>query len=318
MQLQFLGTGAGMPSKTRNVTAIALNLLNENGEIWLFDCGEATQHQILHTAIKPRKITKIFITHLHGDHILGLPGFLSSRSFLGGEALLTIYGPKGVQQFVETALKLSKTHLTYPLAFEEIEEGVLFEDTQFTVAVKRLAHVIDSYGFRIEQKPLPGTLLVEKALALGVPKGPMLRDLKNGLDVTLDNGTVIASADVVTEQKEGFIVTILGDTKYCEASIELSRDASIVVHEATFDHATIDLAASYGHSTNTEAATVAKQANAKHLILTHISARFVGDDINHLLTEAQAIFNHTFIADDFSIFEWKSPNLIKVETMNEQ
>lgn len=317
MQLQFLGTGAGMPSKGRNVTSIALNLLNENGEIWLFDCGEATQHQILHTAIKPRKITKIFITHLHGDHIFGLPGFLSSRSFLGGEALLTIYGPKGVQEFVQTALKLSKTHLTYPLAFVEIAEGLLFEDTQFSVTVKRLAHVIDSYGFRIEQKPLPGTLLVEKARALGVPKGPLLRDLKNGQDVTLADGTVVLSADVVTEQKKGFIVTILGDTKLCDASVELSKNASVVVHEATFDSTTEDLAASYGHATNTEAAFVAKQAAAKHLILTHISARFVGDEVNKLLEEAQTVFPATFIAEDFTTFEWRAPHLCKLEATTE-
>lgn len=317
MQLQFLGTGAGMPSKTRNVTSIALNLLNENGEMWLFDCGEATQHQILHTAIKPRKITKIFITHLHGDHIFGLPGFLSSRSFLGGDELLTVYGPKGVQEFVQTALKLSKTHLTYPLEFVEIVEGMLFEDAQFVVTTKKLAHVIDSYGFRIEQKPQPGTLLIEKALALGVPKGPLLRDLKNGQDVELEDGTVIASTDVVTEPKEGFIVTILGDTKLCDASIALSKNASVVVHEATFDSTTEQLAASYGHSTNKEAALVAKQASAKHLILTHISARFMGDAVKALVDEAKTIFPETFIAEDFAQFEWKTPHLLKLETTEE-
>lgn len=311
MQLQFLGTGAGMPSKTRNVTSVALNLLNEIGETWLFDCGEATQHQILHTTIKPRKITKIFITHLHGDHIFGLPGFISSRSFLGGEDLLTIYGPKGIQQFVESALTISKTHLTYPVEFVELTEGVIYEDANFTVKAQKLQHVIESYGFRIEQKPLPGTLLVEKALALGVPKGPMLRDLKNGLDVTLQDGTLIASTDVVTAQKEGFVVTILGDTRFCDASITLSKDASIIVHEATFDASTQDLAASYGHSTNKEAALVAKEANAQHVILTHISARFIGDDATALLEEAKTIFSNTWMAEDFAIFEWKQDDLIK-------
>lgn len=106
MQIEFLGTGAGSPSKQRNVSSLALRLLEERNAIWLFDCGEATQHQILHTTIRPRKVEKIFITHLHGDHIFGLPGFLSSRSFQGGDEPLTIYGPKGIKDFVQTALKV--------------------------------------------------------------------------------------------------------------------------------------------------------------------------------------------------------------------
>src|SRR5699024_2373757 len=139
MELIFLGTGAGLPSKERNVSAIALSLLQEINSIWLFDCGEATQHQILHTSIKPRKINKIFITHLHGDHIFGLPGLLGSRSFQDGEAL-TIYGPKGIKNFVETSLEVSATHLTYPLYIEEITEGIIFENNHFTVTAAQLEH----------------------------------------------------------------------------------------------------------------------------------------------------------------------------------
>ncbi|MDC1541871.1 MBL fold metallo-hydrolase [Candidatus Pseudothioglobus singularis] len=115
MEITFLGTGAGVPSKERNVTAIALSLLQEQNSVWLFDCGEATQHQILNTTIKPRKINKIFITHLHGDHIFGLPGFLSSRSFQGGSDPLYLYGPEGIRAYVETSLRISQSHLTYPL-----------------------------------------------------------------------------------------------------------------------------------------------------------------------------------------------------------
>src|SRR5690625_4101469 len=113
MEITFLGTGAGMPSKERNVSAIMLNLLQERNSLWLFDCGEATQHQILQTKIKPRKIEKIFISHLHGDHVFGLPGLLSSRSFQGGEEPLTIYGPTGIKQFIHTCLQISETHLRY-------------------------------------------------------------------------------------------------------------------------------------------------------------------------------------------------------------
>jgi len=308
MELEFLGTGAGMPSKGRNTSSLALKLYEERGTIWLFDCGEATQHQILRTAIKPRKIEKIFITHLHGDHIFGLPGLLSSRSFLGGEepTPLTLYGPSGLKEWVHFTLDLTKTHLNYPIRFVEIEEGIIFEDEQFIVKAKKLEHVIPCYGFRIEQKPLPGELYIEKALKLGVPKGPLLGKLKNGEDVVLDNGTIVYSKEVTGPPKKGFVVTVLGDTTYCQQSIELSKDADVVIHEATFDHSTANLAKDYGHSTNVEAANVAKAAGAKHLILNHISARFLPHDIEKLLKEAKQVFPNVFVAHDFSQFQWKN------------
>ncbi|MEO4052568.1 ribonuclease Z [Solibacillus sp. CAU 1738] len=311
MQLQFLGTGAGMPSKERNTSALAVKLLEERGTIWLFDCGEGTQHQILHTTIKPRKIEKIFITHLHGDHIFGLPGLLSSRSFLGGEDTLTIYGPSRLKEWIEATLATTNTHVTYPIEYVEVQEGIVFEDEQFVVSALPLEHVIPCFGYRIEQKALPGELLIDKALAYGVPKGPLLGMLKRGENVTLPNGEIVLSSDVTAPEKPGFILTILGDTKYCDNAIRLSKNADIVIHEATFDHLTKHLAASYGHATNTEAATVAKKASAKYLILNHISARFLANDLKILLQQAQDIFHHTYIADDFASFEWKLQKLIK-------
>lgn len=310
MELHFLGTGAGMPSKERNTSAIAMKLLEERGTIWLFDCGEATQHQILHTTIKPRKIEKIFITHLHGDHVFGLPGLLSSRSFLGGEDTLTVYGPKGLQSWVEATLALTGTHLTYPIAYVEVTEGIVFEDEQLIVHAKLLAHVIPCFGYRIEQKPLLGELLVEKALALGVPKGPLLGKLKQGQDIVLETGEIIYSTDVTAPAKDGFVVTILGDTKYCDNAILLAQHADIVVHEATFDAETTHLAASYGHATNIEAATVAQKANAKNLILNHISARFLAHDITKLLQQARVVFPATYIASDGAQFELKGKELL--------
>src|SRR5690625_2509243 len=123
MKITFLGTGAGIPSKQRNVSSIALQLMKNKGAIWLFDCGEATQHQILNTPLKPRKIEKIFITHLHGDHIYGLPGLISSRSFQDGRTPLTIYGPKGTEEFGQTSLKVSETNVLYPIEFIEVFDG---------------------------------------------------------------------------------------------------------------------------------------------------------------------------------------------------
>lgn len=305
MQLHFLGTGAGMPSKERNTSALMMKLLDERGTMWLFDCGEATQHRILHTSLKPRKIEKIFITHLHGDHIYGLPGLLGSRSFQGGEEPLTIYGPKGLKEWVMMTLDVSKTHLTYPLHFVEVEEGIVFEDAQFIVKAALLKHVIPCFGYRIEQKELPGVLHVERAVALGVPKGPLLGKLKSGQDVELENGVIVRSRDVMGQAQKGFIVTILGDTRYCEEAITLSKNADIVVHEATFNHETATLAANYGHATNVEAAHVALQAQAKHLLLNHISARFLTHDVKVLEAEAREFFANSYVTDDQAVFEWK-------------
>lgn len=301
MELQFLGTGAGMPSKARNTSAIMLKLLDEIGEMWLFDCGEATQHQILHTSLKPRRVTKIFITHLHGDHIFGLPGFLSSRSFQGGEEGVTLYGPKGLASWIEQTMRLTSTHITYPITFVEVAPGVIYEDDHFIVEADELAHVVTSYGYRVTQKALPGELDIDKARALGVPNGPMLGQLKRGEDVHID-GRVITSAAVVGEPKKGFVVTLLGDTRYCEAAVNLSRGADIVVHEATFDQTMQSLAAQFGHSTVSEAARVAQEAGAQHLIISHISSRFTEHDEAALLAEGASVFPAIAMAHDFKQF----------------
>lgn len=305
MELQFLGTGAGMPSKHRNTSALALKLLQERGTFWLFDCGEATQHQMLHTTLKPRKLEKIFITHMHGDHIFGLPGLLGSRSFLDGKEPVTIYGPIGIQEWILTTLRLSRTFLQYKVNFVEIEEGIIFEDEQFTVEAKLLDHVIPNFGYRVVQKPLPPVLLIEKAMELGVPKGPMLSKLKNGHDVVLEHGQIVYSKDVTAESVKGFSLAILGDTRFCQESIELSRDVDIVIHEATFDAGTEELAKPYGHSTITQAALVAKESQAKHLIVQHISARFLPSEAEELRKQGLLIFPSITVAEDFAEFELK-------------
>ncbi|MEK4714891.1 MULTISPECIES: ribonuclease Z [Sporosarcina] len=311
MELQFLGTGAGMPSKMRNTSAVVLNLSAEGDGYWLFDCGEATQHQILHTSLKPRKIGKIFITHLHGDHIFGLPGLIGSRSFLGGEEQLDIYGPTGLNEWIKTTLRVTNTHLNYELIVHEIGEGVVFEDADYRVTAKSLQHIIPCLGYRIEQKPLPGKLLITKAKEAGVPNGPLLKQLKSGEDVILEDGRVVASSDVTGEPQEGFIVAILGDTNYCSAAVELAQDTDILVHEATFDIDTGNLAKEYGHSTIGDAARVAQEAGAKTLIANHISARFMPSDVAQLQKQGEAIFPALHIAEDFSRFEWKNGEVIR-------
>lgn len=301
MELLFLGTGSGVPSKQRNVSSIALKLLDEINSVWLFDCGEGTQQQILHTTLKPRKVDKIFITHLHGDHIYGLPGFLASRAFQGGDGLITIYGPVGIEQFVRTSLKISGTYLKYPLKFQEIKkEGIVFQDKYFTVSCLELKHGIQSFGYRIEEASHQGTLQADKVKEAGIPFGPLFGKLKNGETITLEDGRVFNGKDFIGAPHQGRVVTILGDTKKTDNSRLLAENADVLVHESTFDHANRKLAKEYNHSTNVEAAETAKAANVKQLILTHISARFLSKDVHALEKEAQKIFKETTVVKDFS------------------
>lgn len=299
MELEFLGTGSGVPAKHRNVSSLALKLLDERNSVWLFDCGEATQHQILNTNLKPRKIDKIFITHLHGDHIFGLPGLISSRSFQGGDSELTIYGPKGIRQFIQTSLKITGSYPNYPLHIKEFTEPkILFEDSQFTVTVDRLRHGIPSYGFRIVEKDHKGSLDAQALVDIGVPFGPLFGQLKNGETITLEDGREINGADYIGPDRPGRIVTILGDTLPHSNAVSLAQGADVLVHEATFSHAEADLAKDYHHSTNVQAAEIAKKAQAERLILNHISARYLAADIKRMKKEARAIFPNTDIAYD--------------------
>ncbi|MED4855396.1 ribonuclease Z [Bacillus atrophaeus] len=300
MELLFLGTGAGMPAKSRNVSSIALKLLEERRSVWLFDCGEATQHQILHTSIKPRKIEKIFITHMHGDHVYGLPGLLGSRSFQGGEDELTIYGPKGIRAFIETSLNVTATRLTYPLAIIEIEEGVIFEDDQFTVTAKPVIHGVPAFGYRVQEKDMPGALKADLLKEMKIPPGPIYQKIKQGEEVTLEDGRVINGRDFLDEPKKGRVVAFSGDTRVCSNVKELAEDADVLVHEATFAKGDDKLAHDYFHSTTEQAAKTAKEAGAKKLILTHISARYQGEaSLQMLLTEAEDIFPNSMTAFDF-------------------
>lgn len=303
MELIFLGTGAGVPSKNRNVTSIAISMLNERNAIWLFDCGEGTQHQILRSPIRLSKLEKIFITHLHGDHIFGLPGLLSSRSFQGGETELTVYGPPGIALYIKDSLELSGSHLTYPLQIVEVESGEIFSDKQWKVVCDELDHGIQSFGYRLMESAKPGSLDAAKLKAEGVPAGPLYQELKEGKTVTLPDGRTIDGQAFIGPEQKGRIITIFGDTRQHKNELPLARNADIIVHEATFEASKVEMAKEYMHSTTAEAAGLAKEADAKHLILTHISSRYDKEASLGLRDEARQIFPNTDIAEDFSVFD---------------
>lgn len=303
MELQFLGTGAGQPAKQRNVSSLVLKLLDEINQVWMFDCGEGTQRQILETTIKPRKIEKIFITHLHGDHIFGLPGFLSSRAFQASDEQtdIDIYGPVGIKNYVQTSLKLSGSRLPYQIHFHEFDEntlGKILETDKFIVYAEKLAHTIFCMGYRVVQKNLEGTLDAEGLRAAGVNFGPLFGKIKSGQDIVLEDGRKIFAKDYISAPKPGKIITIIGDTRKTPVAERLAENADVLVHESTYGKGDEKIARNHGHSTNMQAAQIAKNAGVKRLLLNHVSARFLGRDCRQMEKDAASIFEDVKIVKD--------------------
>lgn len=269
----------------------------------MFDCGEGTQRQILETTIKPRKIKKIFITHLHGDHIFGLPGFLSSRAFQASEEQtdLEIYGPVGIKSYVTNSIRISVSKLPYQIHYHEFDDtsmGKILETDKFIVYAERLAHTIFCMGYRVVQKDLEGTLDAEALRAAGVPFGPLFGRVKNGQDIELEDGTKIFAKDFISEPKKGKIITIIGDTRKTSASVRLAKDADVLVHESTYGKGDERMARNHGHSTNMQAAQIARDAGAKRLLLNHVSARFLGRDCRQMEKDAATIFENVKVVRD--------------------
>lgn len=299
MELTFLGTSAGVPTKERNVTSMILNLVGIRKSYWLFDCGEGTQHRILNSPFKTPKIEKIFITHLHGDHIFGLPGLLCSRSMGGATDLLTVYGPKGLKHYIETVLAVSVSYMTYPLEIVEIEAGQLFDDGELIVTAYALDHRVECYGYRIEGHPKSGALDAVKLANDNIPRGPWMQALKAGETIVLDDGRVVNGADYLGEPIPGKVVAIFGDTQPTEQALELARNADVMIHETTLEAEFAQKINERGHSTTVQAAELARAAGVKRFIATHISGRYVSEDIPRLLAECQSVFLATEIAEDY-------------------
>lgn len=304
MQLTFLGTGAAAPTLARNVSSLALRL-PRRGETWLFDCGEGTQHQLLLTTVKIARIARIFISHLHGDHLFGLLGLMATRELPGEPRPLDLYGPPGLEEYVRSAQRLSYTYLGYPLRVHQAEAGVVYEDEQFRVRCAPLAHRVPAFGYRVEERDRPGRFLAERAAALGLPAGPIFGALKRGERVELPDGRQVDGAGLVGPPERGRSLAYCTDTAYTERAVALADGVDLLVHEATFAERDAEMARLGGHSTAAQAARVARAAGVGRLVLTHISARYANGEPGSeaLLAEARAVFPNTDLAADLRSFE---------------
>lgn len=294
MEIIFLGTSSAVHSKERNHPSIALKAF---GDVMLFDCGEGTQRQILHTKVSPMKISKIFITHYHGDHILGLPGLLQSMSLHGRETELTIYGPCGLNDLKNAIYSLGYCAIEFPIEFVEIDSGIVEETEEYVIAAQKVKHNVPCLAYSIEEKKKP-RFLREKAIELGVPVGPDFGRLHNGEEVEID-GRIIKPEQVLGEPRKGIKITYSGDTRPCEEMIHLAKDSTILIHESTFINKDQSNAEEHAHSTSIDAAYIAKDSNSEKLILTHISTRYGEEYAKIMLNEAQEVFKNTELAEDF-------------------
>ena len=290
-----------MPTRARNVSCVALRP-PQRAEVWLFDCGEGTQHQLLRSDLNISQVSRIFITHMHGDHMLGLMGLLATCGMTAHARAIDIYGPRPLGDYVREVSRRTQFQTNYPLGVQEVSEGLIFEDEEFVVTCAPLKHRLPAFGFRVTEKDRPGHFDVEKARELGIPSGPLYGRLKRGERVTLPDGRTFDGADFCGPAQRGRTVVYCTDTTYCRSAVELARDADLLIHEATFAETDEPLAVRSTHSTARMAARVASEAGVRALVLTHFSPRyFPGNETGpeDLLREARSVFPATELAHDF-------------------
>lgn len=293
IEITFLGTAASKPTKQRALPSIAISI---DGEIILLDCGEGTQRQLLHADLNPNKIKSVFISHLHGDHWFGLPGLIWSTGLDMRKEDLLVFAPKGFAELFSTLDSLMHPYRLYKVLIKEIKEGLIYEDKKIEVYAIKAKHSIESYSFKIKEKDKPPRIIKEKLKELGIPEGPHLRKLKQGEPIKLKDGRIIYPEQILGEPIKGKIIVYSGDTAPNEDLIDFARNADLLIHEATFTDLEESSARESKHSTARDAARIAKKANVKKLVLTHISARY--KVIDQLLMEAKEEFENVIVAQD--------------------
>lgn len=266
----------------------------------LFDCGEGAQVQIARAGLSPSRLSAVFITHLHGDHFNGLPGLLSTMGLDRRTRNLSLTGPTGIRDYLDLLERLRVVFFTYPIDLSEFNSvpnlTVVFDTSEYTVSALALDHRLFALGYRIDERPKPGRFNVDKARSLGVPEGPLWGRLQSGESVSLHDGKVVHSLDVVGPPRPGKSIAYCLDTRPCPMSVLLARDVDLLIHEATYTEEFAVEAQTYGHSTAAQAARTARDAGAHRLLITHFSSRY--PDSSPLLQEARAVFPDTIVAED--------------------
>ena len=301
LDLVFLGTSASMPTAQRAPAAL---LVRRGGERLLFDCAEGTQRQLQRSSVGLADLEEVFLTHLHADHFLGLPGMLKTFALRGREELgLTVYGPKGVRELF-ARMKPFLGRLPYPLRTVELQVGTELERGEYRIETFAVDHGVAALGYALVEHERPGRFDVAAADALGVPPGPERGILQSGEPVTLGDGRVVTPDSVLGPARPGRKVVLTGDTAPAPSVVQAAYKADLLVHEATFGDEEKERARETLHATAAEAAEVAKLAEVGLLALTHVSTRYFGPE---LAREAQSVFPETVVPRDFDVVEVPFP-----------
>ena len=293
-----LGTGCALPTPERNLSATAVV---REGDLLLFDCGEAAQIQIRRAGLKLSRLRHVFISHLHGDHITGLVGLLMTMAMTDRREPLEIYGPPELAEYLDSCRRLLGLRFTYPVRCRPAHPGVLCEAQNYTVSCRSLRHRIPTFGYAFREKDRPGRFLIEKAKELNVPEGPLFGRLQRGEEVVLSDGRAVSPSQVLGPSRRGVKIAYCLDTAPCPEAQQLAHEADLLIHDSTFAPEDAQRAAEQDHSTSLQAALLARDAGVRHLILTHISSRYT--DEQTLLAPAREIFPNTLIAHDLMEIE---------------
>ncbi|MFB5621625.1 MAG: ribonuclease Z [Candidatus Nitrosomaritimum yanchengensis] len=299
MKLVFLGTSAAQPTENRGLSCICLE---REGEILMFDAGEAAQISYLKSGLGWNKKMKIFVTHLHGDHCIGILGLLQTMTMQHRTEPLEIYGPKGIDDFISANIRVLNFGLSFPIMISITSEGKILDSKYYSIFACKASHSIIAYSYRFEEKDKPGRFNLEKAKALGIPEGHLWNKLQNGEQIEV-NGIIIKPEQVLGDKRPGKKIGISGDTIPTEELEKFFEGCDYLVFDSTFLDEMKDKAIETHHSTAKQAATLGKKANVKNLVLTHFSARYK-DEKQHL-EEAKKIHDSVITARDLLEIEIK-------------
>ena len=294
MQILFLGTSGSWPTPKRNVSAVAVK---RGPEVLLFDCGEGTQRQFMLSPFSYMQVTRIFVTHFHGDHFLGIPGLVQSMTMNDRQAPLEMYGPRGMKDLVHRLLTLGYFKPGFEVPVQEVRGGDVLDFGEYVVRAIDAEHTVPALTYALEEKERPGRFDLEKAKALGIPPGPLYRRLQGGRSVTVEGKTFTPDM-VLGPPRRGRKVVYTGDTMPTAALVAFAKGADVLIHDATAESSLEEKANRYGHSTAKQAAVVARDAGVGRLVLTHVSPRY--EESGPILADAAPVFPNTVLAEDFT------------------